>query len=78
MCKDESSPHVGRVLVRFHDNGSTFHVRPARMNRVQPWKQTVVVTGETDYYRHLARTQVTGEDFVVEIGSSFGVWCVMN
>jgi hypothetical protein len=48
------------------------------MNRVQPWKQTVVVTGETDHYRHLARTQVMGEDFVVEIGSSFGVWCVMN
>lgn len=76
MCTDESDPYHGRVLVRFHDNGSTFHVRPARMTKVQDWRETIVITGETEHYRHLARTQLTANDFVVEIGSSYGVWYV--
>ena len=74
-----------RIPVRFFDN-TTAHVRPLKMiPDVSYWLRhhgtkdekkrsstTIIVTPETREFRHLARSQVGRDDFVVEIGSSFG------
>ena len=57
--------------VQFYDNGSTYHVRPARMRRVYD-HNVVLICNKTREYRRLARCQVTDDDFCIEIGCSWG------
>lgn len=65
-----------RVKVKFDCCGLEANVRPARMApvRSQPSLQRCgVVTASTDAYRKLARSEVTREDYVLELGSSLGL-----
>lgn len=64
-----------RIPVRYLACGSYYNVRVSRFQRVfrQPRCRTVVLCAETKHYRRLARSQVDRSDFVIEIGSSFGV-----
>lgn len=70
---EEGHPFKGRIKVQFLDNGSTYHVRPSRVTKVEGWTQVVIVCDQTTQYRDLARTQVRPSEFVVELGSSYGV-----
>eukprot|EP00051_Salpingoeca_urceolata_P016763 m.224712 g.224712 ORF g.224712 m.224712 type:complete len:379 (-) comp18773_c0_seq3:138-1274(-) len=67
-----------RVRVRFECDGSTFHVRPARLTRMFHAKGScpqIVITDSTDMFRKLARTQARRGDFAVDIGCSYGLSC---
>ena len=55
---DPDHQYYGRVKVQFAD-GKTYHVRPTRIVRVcGDWQRTVLLCGDTNQYRDVARSQV--------------------
>ncbi|OQS04835.1 hypothetical protein THRCLA_02962 [Thraustotheca clavata] len=64
----------GRIKVEYGD-GSTYHTQTWRLTprRLCPSEATgILVTAETSHYRRLARTQISSNDVVIEIGCDFG------
>ncbi|KAG5457260.1 MAG: hypothetical protein BJ554DRAFT_2775, partial [Olpidium bornovanus] len=70
----------GRVKVRYHDNGSTCHVRPGRLTHVHRTEDAggpagatlMLVCASTADYRRLARSQCRPSDNILEVGCSYG------
>eukprot|EP00899_Mesostigma_viride_P013985 jgi/Mesvir1/22588/Mv05009-RA.1 len=73
VIQDPGHPHYGRIPVLYHDNQATYHVRPGRVNKVVMGDRLVIICGDTENYRHLARCQVAPHHFVLDLGSSYGV-----
>ena len=72
----DAPKYAGRVLVRFV-TGGTAHVQVHKVVRRAPRAEpgappTLVVVGETPEYRQACRQLPSGDDFAVDIGSSFG------
>eukprot|EP01006_Ploeotia_vitrea_P005014 TRINITY_DN116048_c0_g1_i1.p1 TRINITY_DN116048_c0_g1~~TRINITY_DN116048_c0_g1_i1.p1 ORF type:complete len:262 (-),score=19.49 TRINITY_DN116048_c0_g1_i1:82-867(-) len=75
IMDDKHPTYPSRYQVNFHEGG-TWHVKPDRLLGLYTAKcnahTTVVVCYSTEDYRKLSRSQVNKNDFVIEIGSSFG------
>ncbi|KAL9653817.1 hypothetical protein ABK040_012878 [Willaertia magna] len=74
---NNNNEHFGKYLVQYKDN-STYHCKPDNLLKI--FKKTTVdspniliVCKTTSDYRRLARTQLTKEDVIIEIGSAQGV-----
>ena len=67
-----SAQYPDRIKVEFENGDGSCHVRPARVQKILTLNNLVVVCKTTDEYRRLARSQLTDEDHVLEIGSSYG------
>jgi len=63
--------YEGRYKVTYVSDGSTCHVRPARMYKIYGGK-SVVICYSTNEYRVLAQSQPGPDDFVIDIGCSYG------
>ena len=59
-----------RYMVQFRD-GSTHDVRVQRILPVVT-QSAIIITPETEDFRHLCRTQVSKGDIVLELGCSYG------
>jgi len=70
-------PYHGRYKVRFDCcTVATAHVQPQRLTPIyslQGQTKQVLLCANTKEYRRLAKTQPQKTDFVIEIGSSFGI-----
>ena len=65
----------GRYLLRYLDGSGTHRVRPGRISRVfgGPGSgPTVLVAATTDHFRRLARSQLSPEDGVLDVGCNVG------
>lgn len=64
----------GRVPVRYSSDGSEFHANPKRITPKYgtAGQRQVLMCYSTEFYRRLAHNQPNQDDFVVELGSSYG------
>ena len=66
-------PQGGKPRLRAtYADGTAYDARVVRCVPVYGAERSFVLTGETDEFRQLARTQLGEGDFVLEIGSSYG------
>ncbi len=66
------SRYIDRYKVEFENGDGNCHVRPARIHKVIAAENAIIICEDTDEYRRLARSQLTSNDYVLEIGSSYG------
>jgi hypothetical protein len=67
-----STRYSDRIKVEFQNGDGTCHVRPTRIQKILTTDKLVVICKTTDEYRRFARSQLTPDDHVLEIGSSYG------
>ncbi|GLC43252.1 hypothetical protein PLESTF_000409100 [Pleodorina starrii] len=67
------SPHFGRYLVRYHEDGTTYWCRPKLMRRMYPTDKRVLVARSTAAYRDALVHNVDRPDVCLEIGCHEGL-----
>jgi SAM-dependent methyltransferase len=71
ILSEPSLTLYAQTQVSYLSDGSTCHVNPNRMYKVYGGK-SVVICFSTQEYRILAQSQPSPEDFVMDIGCSYG------
>jgi predicted O-methyltransferase YrrM len=71
-AKPTSDAKFKRFKIQYFSDNSIYHARESKLQRVFELP-SVIITKDTDDYRHLARSQIIKTDRVVEFGSSLGL-----